>query len=454
MKILIEIWGNYKAWKEVTYTYNNESITSSTTLPLLYKTIKPDNTIVIVADTLIENEVTQLQGTQYVYEDLKNIVEQNTKLFITQTFEKYNQVSPATVSVTVTPAMGSFTHTQFLNNPDNFFAFVYNELAKIAVTIDQNTHNKIEIYLDITHGINYMTMMTYRAIKDIAAILAYFFDVTFIALNSDPYVGSGNVKLNINQIEKNQITPQLAIYKYPDNMQFLRVSLNKDIDNKEKANIGISLNHQLKSIAPCYNNFIGNIYAFIGAAYNALPIFIIYFFPDVEQLNTLINKIINLFNNFFQLNCNTNKLCIQQPVDFSPIFITLLQSFLFAELLSKKYNLTQKTQIPISSIQCLMEIFKHSKTNTSRIYRELDKINEINSKQLIKDEYIDYGQLNMNQNYKPDTNVDERNFFAHAGFGYTLIQLKKENNTIFIKPKDETIDNISRIVANNITTGI
>jgi len=43
--------------------------------------------------------------------------------------------------------------------------------SKLAF-ISENNKPCLELYLDITHGLNFMTMMTYRAVKDILQIIA------------------------------------------------------------------------------------------------------------------------------------------------------------------------------------------------------------------------------------------------------------------------------------------
>ncbi|MCX8125388.1 MAG: CRISPR-associated CARF protein Csx1 [Spirochaetes bacterium] len=456
MKLLIEIWGNYQAWRRVTYSYNNNSIDSSTTLPLLYTEIKPDKSIIIVADTLIENEIAA-NPTQYhqdiSYSELCKKVHDSTFEFIKTATQNFCPASMYhSVSVLVAPAVGTFRHTQFIGNPNNFFSYIYFFLAKTVIAIAQtNNDDTIEIYVDITHGINYMTMITYRTIKDICTILAHFFNITFVVLNSDPFVGAENINLTINQIEKVKVMPQLVIYKHRDTLP-LRISHN--LDNCLKADINKMLQDNMKHTIPNFRNLLENtIYPFAGAACNAAPIFMIYFFPDLNILHTTVENIVELFFKYFNIR-TTNKLCIQQQVDFTSTFITLLQNWLFAQLLATKYSIAQYNEIKLSLIYSLMNVLKDNQIATSRIYREVEKIKAFDNKMSIPHIYNDYGKINMGENYQPDTNVDTRNFFAHAGFGYTFTQLKKEQNTIYIKPKDQAVDSIKNTLSNSLPQGV
>lgn len=459
MKLLIEVWGNYHAWKKVTYTYGDKTINSSTTLSLLLDSIKPDKTFVIVADTLLEYEIASnnftFDTTGSFYKNICTSIINSTNQFISTTLENYNTTNDgSSISILVTPAIGTFANTRFNGNPNNFFSYVYYVMAKTAVTIAQNTKDtSLEIYIDITHGINYMTMMTYRAVKDICSILAYFFDVTFIVLNSDPYVGAENKILHINQIEKAKINPLFNFFKYPrfDNGRWLKVTQN--MPNEEKAQVNASLQEQLKEFS-ALTPFVEHCYCFASAVYNALPLFFVYCFPDIKTLTTTIDKIVSAFFDYISLHHN-DKHTIQQQADFTPSFVSLLQILLFAQCCKYKYNIEKQDHCNISVLYNIITVYSSFSAFKSRIYRELSKIEEaLQQYSLPLSAYEDYGKIRDEKNYKPSNTVDDRNFFAHSGLTYTNIQIKKEGNAIFIKPKNESIGNISAVLQNNIPLGL
>jgi CRISPR-associated protein Csx1 len=170
MKILIEIWGNFEKWKEVNYYYGNENIKDSkTTFPLLFQCINPSSVFVIVSDTLIDNYDEE-------YENYSHIIDQvtiETKSFIDDINKKFN-TNLNDYNIIVAPGIGRFEKIEVKGNPHNFYAFIYTKLSCfITEQLEEIFSNEeIEVYLDITHGINYMTMMSYRAVKDILSILA------------------------------------------------------------------------------------------------------------------------------------------------------------------------------------------------------------------------------------------------------------------------------------------
>lgn len=221
-KILVAIWGNFSAWKDANYRYKNKIYTSSTTLPLLLDTIKPNYTYIILADTLMDK-----YDNIFTYQEGLARIKNEAGAFIKEKIRSYpTKLKEDNINILILPAVGTFSRSRFVGNPNNFYALVYFELARNILRnlgsklafISENNKPCLELYLDITHGLNFMTMMTYRAVKDILQIIAYFCNVRLIVLNSDPLVGSGNIDLNINEIEKINVIPAFNFYRYSDTM--------------------------------------------------------------------------------------------------------------------------------------------------------------------------------------------------------------------------------------------
>lgn len=441
MRILFEIWGNFTKWHEVNYLYENENIKSTTTLPLLYKKIQPDFCYVIVSDTLIDNWIDS-NNIYTTYENILNKVNNEAYNFIK---EKMN--STQNIEVLVLPGSGTFEKSQFNGNPLNFYSIVYwKTIKRILDIIEQNSYlEKLEIYLDITHGINYMTMMTYRALKEIFQILAYFYKVKFIVLNSDPKVGSENVDLNINEIEKTNIIPAFNFFYYTQN-KFLIPS--KNIEDSEKKDIG----EKIESKSDDLKSKMENLYTFSGAFMHGLPLCFYLFYEELKIYE--IEKLINLFSQFISISIpeDNKKLSIIQQTVFTGNFLSLLQAFLLSKILAKKYGIEKKENISFNDIKELENIFKNSRAIKQRLNKEIEKIKDkYNS---ITQEFKDYGYYAMEkEEYKENNNFDERNFYAHCGFGYNIIQIKKENNDIIIKVKNDLVDRVKNNLLANIQKG-
>jgi len=430
-KILVAIWGNFSAWKDANYRYKNKIYTSSTTLPLLLDTIKPNYTYIILADTLMDK-----YDNIFTYQEGLARIKNEAGAFIKEKIRSYpTKLKEDNINILILPAVGTFSRSRFVGNPNNFYALVYFELARNIRNILRNLGSKLafisennkpclELYLDITHGLNFMTMMTYRAVKDILQIIAYFCNVRLIVLNSDPLVGSGNIDLNINEIEKINVIPAFNFYRYSDTMLLIPSPSGHE---------GVN----------ALTKRMDRLYAFCSAFLHGLPVYMYYFYEKPKEDE--IENIVKLFYDHIKVNVNGTFEVIQR-LNFGESFISLLQGFLLSNLLM--VNAKDDGVVKMDDIERIKGIFKHSRTILQRLERELGKIKRVR----IGSEFKDYG-FYAEANYSRNDNFDGRNFFAHCGFVHNLIELKREGNTIFIKPKQRFIEEIHEALLESLPSG-
>jgi len=427
-KILVAIWGNFSAWKDANYRYKNKIYTSSTTLPLLLDSIKPNYTYIILADTLMDK-----YDNIFTYQEGLARIKNEAGAFIKEKIRSYpTKLKEDNINILILPAVGTFSRSRFVGNPNNFYALVYFELARNILRnlgsklafISENNKPCLELYLDITHGLNFMTMMTYRAVKDILQIIAYFCNVRLIVLNSDPLVGSGNIDLNINEIEKINVIPAFNFYRYSDTMLLIQSPSGHE---------GVN----------ALTKRMDRLYAFCSAFLHGLPVYMYYFYEKPKEDE--IENIVKLFYDHIEVNVNGTFEVIQ-GLNFGESFISLLQGFLLSNLLM--VNAKDDGVVKMDDIERIKGIFKHSRTILQRLERELGKIKRVR----IGSEFKDYG-FYAEANYSPNDNFDGRNFFAHCGFVHNLIELKREGNTIFIKPKQRFIEEIHEALLESLPSG-
>ncbi|MGK0690555.1 MAG: CRISPR-associated CARF protein Csx1 [Aquificaceae bacterium] len=429
-KILVAIWGNFSAWKDANYRYKNKIYTSSTTLPLLLDTIKPNYTYIILADTLMDK-----YDNIFTYQEGLARIKNEAEAFIKEKIRSYpTKLKEDNINILILPAVGTFSRSRFVGNPNNFYALVYFELARNILRnlgsklafISENNKPCLELYLDITHGLNFMTMMTYRAVKDILQIIAYFCNVRLIVLNSDPLVGSGNIDLNINEIEKINVIPAFNFYRYSDTMLLIPSPSGHE---------GVN----------ALTKRMDRLYAFCSAFLHGLPVYMYYFYEKPKEDE--IENIVKLFYDHIHIEVNVNGTFeVIQGLNFGESFISLLQGFLLSNLLM--VNAKDDGVVKMDDIERIKGIFKHSRTILQRLERELVKIKRVR----IGSEFKDYG-FYAEANYSPNDNFDGRNFFAHCGFVHNLIELKREGNTIFIKPKQRFIEEIHEALLESLPSG-
>ncbi|AWR98088.1 TIGR01897 family CRISPR-associated protein [Acidianus sulfidivorans JP7] len=188
--IIFSTIGNPKGYQEVTYEVNGKEFKSNVSVLALKELLNIDKAVVILGIS-----VADIYKCKCVdYSSCKDCIIQNSKNSL--------KISENLVAPNI--------YQNFKGKPDHYFTFVYYHSLKILEREGVN-----EVFIDTTHGINYMGVLAKEAIQ--LAVSAYAAknekEVKVNLYNSDP-VGSnviGNVKLH--EIESIKISP-LSGMKY------------------------------------------------------------------------------------------------------------------------------------------------------------------------------------------------------------------------------------------------
>jgi CRISPR-associated protein Csx1 len=413
MKILIAPWGNPFGWKEVEYVYNGQTEKLKDPLVLIKRIESPDKVIIVSVDTLADDYVYAFKNLSY------NDIKKCAKNLIFNFCQKELGFIP---EIVISYGFGEFNHTKFIGNAIDFYYNIFKELTCYFVNLLQQINEKFEIIFDATHGINYVTILTYRALREILEIFAYVYDVKLKVLNSDPFVGrEAKVdRLNINVIEKSKILPKISVYRSdrrPVEPCFL-------LENKSKREIGENIEDFISGIS--FN--IDETLIFLGSFLYALPVFILSYMLNSSTIKEAIEKISQEFEKNININTNNlSKLEISRNWEFKENFANLIKAYLVSSIL-EKIGFKKLSDIPLSKIKDLKDkVYKNFPIESNRIDKELDDIKDL---QNITQQYEVYNKIKGN----PVLNqIDKRNFFAHAGFEHNVIELKKENEDIYIR---------------------
>ena len=206
-KILVCTWGRpwynwnlaeeHFSWKPIKYVLESDSTANDrSSLPILVNNIKPDEVYIIVLDTVIT-----LNGESInLYDDIVTKVKEKYAEFIRA---ELPSLDASKITIWVLPGVGEFPNCVIEGRMLDFYSAFMFEMVKTIVFPDVQCY---EFNLDLTHGINFMPTLVYRAMKEIGCILALFADVTFKVFNSDPYDPTAN-HLNVNKLEETQLQP-------------------------------------------------------------------------------------------------------------------------------------------------------------------------------------------------------------------------------------------------------
>ena len=402
MKILISPWGNPKGWKEVEYSYGNMVKRGKSSLCVISEKEKPDKMIIVCSDTLAD-EIGALNN----YKDIKVSAEK-----IIVEFAK-NEIN-ITPSVIVSYGFGKFRNLQFEGNAGDFYVGVFFGLIDKMVEIlgDRGLPEGFEFILDLTHGLNFNTVMTYQVVLDITSILSYFSDVKLKVLNSDPFNPfNQNQILNINTIQNKKVLPNLVAYK-TDKRPI------KPYHNLE-SNIKEELGKKLRDF-PDYKN---NIMTFLSAFIFGLPVHTLTYMPNANHLR----KIIELWHTLYECDITVSGNKVLRMYEFTDNFTNMVKAYFVGWLLEKK-GFSAREDVQLYNIIMLNDkIYKKLPVIKNRIDREIDEVQNIRKK--LTNQYQNYSVL-LNKNQQ---NIDQRNFFAHAGFEHNALDLRKNRCGIEVR---------------------
>jgi len=451
MKVVVAPWGYPKKWNEVTYVYNEQTEKSKSSISLIKKAENPDKIIIVCADTLGDDCVYSFKNPSY--NDIKSCAE---NLILDFCQKELSNFTPEKIIVSY--GFGEFTHTKFIGNAVDFYYHALKELALLFVDSLPEINEQIDVIFDATHGINYTIILTYRALREILEILAYVYDVNLKVLNSDPYIGrEAKVdKLNINIIEESKILPKIAVYKSDERP----VEPYYLLGNEAKSEIGPKIGKFISQIA--FNRNKSKIYIFLGSFLYALPVFILSYMINSLELKNMIEKIAEEFENNIDLN-NSSKLEIIRKWEYRENFANLIKAYLVSAIL-EKFGFNRLDDIPLSKIEELKEKFYNKfPIESNRIDVEIGSEEEKKGikgiKEKLTNEYRLYYEIvrekekakeKEEEMEKEDRGLDKRVFFAHAGFPYNAIELKSENDEIYIRIYENNREEAGKLIINSL----
>jgi len=458
-KILIGIWGNPYSWKEINYKYYKDNLVSKkskSSLSIIKEVEDPKHIVIIISDTLLNALLDQKNNNFSFsidqikdYKSIKNLLKNSIDNFCKDNF------SFKADEVIISYGFGEFDKTKFIGNAMDFYYNLFKELAfyftNLISELGKDQKN-IEVILDATHGINYNLILTYRSLVQVLVILAYYYDVKLKVLNSDPLVGTYNNNLNINVILETKILPNLSVFRHDKRPIKPYFNLN---DNQKKE-IGLFLDQFFE------NNFCLNykedVYIFLSSFMYGLPTLIFSYFIDFSEIKKSIELISKKFEENIEI-ISLGKIELKRSFEYTETFANLVKTFIFSYILNI-FNFNKLEDIPLSKIKKISDIFfKNFPIEKNRIDKEIKDIEDI-SKDIEYDYnvYIDIRSKSKDQNQDISSNkndnkyirVGKRNFFAHSGFEYNSIKIKKLGNEIYIKINDDKKGEINSLILNSL----
>ncbi|ALV63530.1 CRISPR-associated protein DxTHG [Thermococcus sp. 2319x1] len=450
-RVLVATWGNPFQWGEITYRVDcrelnledceNIEMRNVSTLPVLLKALKPDKTIILALDTLAnlthKNDVPAKELNSY--DEVRKDVEERIRWFIENRVRSYISEDDGNllndVDVVVLPGLGEFDNVSVRGNLLDFYSMVLGELA------ERLPNGDAEVFLDLTHGINFMPVLTYRALTNLLGLLAYLHTARLHVLNSEPYpLGEGKWKeraietlvLNIRSVESTELRPK-PLYSVISDM-------------------------------PEWS-------AFISSVTNGFPLAFATFYPRMEKVREYVELKLRGFLNGIEVSIEPdktgkNKVHVVRNISLDENFRTAAKLYYLLRVLKSEFGQREYPKRKKFTLEELNEITGKLFAKMPRIGIMVeDQIKELQD--LVKDQHIydkegprrkrgllsilegkvDKDLLPLKQgramslgdvraamklsprsgegrNLKPDL----RNFIAHSGFEYNLVKVEYDSS--------------------------
>jgi len=451
-KVLIATWGNPSFWNEVIYNFCGYTCKSKTSLLPLIEVLKPDHVIIFGLDTVADiNSLSSLN-----YNKIKSNAEEKIKIFCQENNIFASLPSNTKLEIFIAPGGGYYPSATFVGKIQDFYHIALHKLIETftrildSVSKDlnpqdlENKQDNLEIHLDLTHGINFMPALLYRAIKELIYIIEIFCNVYFFVYNSEPFLLKSPIisPLSIHLVEESKKTSPLLPHDYIEEDGSHIIKLLKPVtDNYDKKSLMFC-----KSLKPI------DINTFISSFYFGLPLAIYTFFIKPDELKQLIDEAKNLFYKEIEVSRNdvNNTLIVKRKLSFTEEYSVINRVYLLSQLSSYYLGLDKKEVITFDEFKSLADtLFKKFLNIRTIILNEVHYFERYFNNKL-KSDWKSVMELCESDLNGKKSEPNPRNFIAHAGLEKTLTKIKKAEKDIILKYDEEKIETIKNIASKAI----
>jgi CRISPR-associated protein Csx1 len=486
-RLLVEVWGNPSGWKKTKYEYKGlDEEPYKTTLPRLINDLNPDKAIVFVPDTIISEEST-------TYGEIVKRVEENIRGIIRDLGIEVGD----RVEVLVQPNIGYYIlnkekirEIRAIGSTNNYMLTFALSLSRVLeefmVQLQNSREKKIEVYLDVTHGVNYMPVLARATLYHILSSIGIFLNTKLVVLNSDPVVQSSKSKESeshtivkkIHEVEvQNPLIPEHLYFPHLYDLYEKRLErrkefvLFKSLGDGERIleTIGLreEFEEQVSKLREIENRLISevfqcgrgvdtmecitNLLAFTSSIQFILPLWILYLKPQLNQLEdtmplskleeTIRKKVLE---EIIIAKMYNNTLYIVHTAEPTMVLLDLVKAFLAMEALSalgykdiNPQNITLRdltldkvfSEKPIVHYSPILRYFSNRlKFDDRRMKEQIKKWLKSHYSNLDSTRDIEAPLAEIYDKYSSKqvnfkSEDFERNFISHSGLEYNIVKL-------------------------------
>ncbi|NPB00533.1 MAG: TIGR01897 family CRISPR-associated protein [Crenarchaeota archaeon] len=491
VRILVSAWGLPRNWKHAIYSVEDSDVKdleSRTTLSPLVQALNPDFIIIFVPDTVYLERVNMRRVDNY--DDLCREVREYYIEFC-----KNNGINLEKLYIEVCPGVGRFSIKtrerttlilEALGSAYDYYAYLYYSLVRYIkdVLIGKNNINifdrdlDLEFIVDLSHGVNYMPVFVYKAVRELCQLLATFRkgQVRLRTYNSDPVLEDGQ-EATIHLVEEvNYFRPYVPPLILEDRSSVSRVITGtrglKDVPeyskickeiHEELKNLFKELDSEIVKFFKGYHiNAIKLINMIIGAFYHGLPLIVSTYYVDADVLFNFLQKLFDIWRRRIMVKVENSNVKIVR----------------FARFALNRVEVILRAALFLLGIKCLDLVPERRGVLSLKLLQDYDEkiISELNPFL-----GVEYGRLFRDDNMSRILNLVRggamllacvrageedsedrarcveiceedirrcsstgsedisnvcRNFIAHAGLEWCFVEIFSENDDILLKYSD------------------
>ncbi|BCU70116.1 CRISPR-associated CARF protein Csx1 [Stygiolobus caldivivus] len=406
MKTLFAPIGDPKNYKEVEYVVDgsDHQYPTKASFDAIRKALSIDHVVVYAGLSLCD--LTKNRS----YEDCVNYVTGYVK----------DKLNINDIDLIVAPNVFGNTFVQEDRKNTLFFNFIYYNTLKLL-----EDKKPDEVYIDITHGINYMPLLATDAIK--LASYTYMVNekeaLNLSTFNSEPVVQGVSGPYHITRVYEEKTSTRLSL------LHVLSPFLSKDHKNKVQNNV-------LKGETQCD---VDLIYSSVTALFSGIFPYIALIKGGLEQCFRAVEDKLSVVD-YMNFRVKTevrdeggaSRLVYKDKL---PVELSHLHSFLDV-VMKVTSNVKAGDEVRLSDIEEMAKKFSVSETVRSMVLNEVDLM----KKRGIGKEPRLYAEILANSGREGDErrkaqkecDSNRRNLYAHAGFEQNVTYLRKEGDEIYV----------------------
>ncbi len=456
LKILIAPWGWPEMYNTVKYKLEEREIRSKTATGALKKFLNPDYTVLIFPDSL----AVYIPKT-FEIEYYKTIVG-NLKKYLIEKFLKscewFPDYSEKNTEVLISPNVGTFIYRErdkdtcksiekgrltIKGTMSDYFSWIYYHLSQFIFE-KLGDAEKLTLILDTSHGINFMSILTYLALYEIGSVIELKLrnDVKFNLYNADPF--AQNVEsMELNLVRK--VIPKIYLPRRVKTQKFLPLkAFTKSLDlSKDIQDIDI-----FKEFDRMYKN---NCLPFLGAFSQGIPLGVLTFIPaDLNIFEELNQQVISYFETYIdvQKGIDGANMIFKRKLKFTQYFDSSLFLHNLIRILSN-IGIAQREEASLNELRIISKkIYGNFPTILNRIIDEINNLKRNdNRKKMLKDRkkivnWTSFGDCK--------SELNKRNFFAHAGLSKNSFEYKYTGERCSIRYCKEQMEIIKNYLVETV----